>query len=280
MFAMRLTCNVRAGAMALGFLCGLAPALAQVPPPGPIVQDDAATMQRAAALYYSSSKAGLKGFDCDVHPDWRTIFLFANNNKISAEQEQRIALLASVSVKLHARLDGSSTMDWTPPPASDASSDPDRAKLLETMHGSVWQTIGGFLQFWTPFFDGSTIPNNTAGSDVTHTDTGFTLHSKTGDTEVTEVFATNLLLQQFNVITGGQDVRFQPFYQQTAQGLLVNRFLARMRPVSAPASQDQEMRVAVQYATVHGFPIPSHLDMELVGSGVLNMDLTGCSVVR
>jgi hypothetical protein len=46
---------------------------------------------------------------------------------------------------------------------------------------------------------------------------------------------------------------------------------------SGPA---QEMRVKVDYATIDGLPIPSHLNIEVVGTGVFNLDLNGCQTIR
>jgi hypothetical protein len=274
-----------AGALALAlsvFASGVF-AGAQVPasPGGDLHHDDDnATMARAAALYYSSVKAGLKGFDCIVQPDWQNLFLSANRtSSLTADEQNRVALLNSAHIVLHARMDDTSTYDWSDPPTQN-SSVADAASLLQQMHASSWQTLHGFLQFWTPFVDGSAVPGNANGADVTHSADGFTMHARTSDSDVTEIFGNDLILQHFNVISGGNNVRFDPSYSQTAQGLLVSRFHALIRPVNAAPTADQEMRVAVQYQTVDGFPIPSHLDMEIVGTANFNMDFSACTILR
>lgn len=274
-----------AGALALALFvsaCGVLAAQVVPASPGGDLHhdDDNATMARAAALYYSSSKAGLKGFDCIVHPDWQSLFLSANHtSSLTADQQNRVALLNSAHIVLHARMDDTSTYDWSDPPTQNSPVS-DAASLLQSMHASSWQTLHGFLQFWSPFFDGSAVPSNATGSEVTHSADGFTMHAKTSDSEVTEIFGSDLILQHFNVISGGNNVRFDPYYSPTPQGLLVNRFHALIRPVNAPASADQEMRVGVQYQTVDGIPVPSHLDMEIVGTATFNMDFSDCTVVR
>lgn len=274
-----------AGVLALALslsACGVL-AAAQVPasPGGDLHHDDDnATMARAAALYYSSSKAGLKGFDCIVHPDWQSLFLSANHtSSLTADQQNRVALLNSAHIVLHARMDDTSTYDWSDPPTQN-SAVADAPSLLQQMHASSWQTLHGFLEFWAPFVDGSAVPSNANGTDVTHSPDGFTMHAKTSESEVTEIFGNDLILQHFNVISGGNNVRFDPFYSQTPQGLLVNRFHALIRPVNAAPTADQEMRVAVQYQTIDGFPIPSHLDMEIVGTAVFNMNFSDCTILR
>jgi hypothetical protein len=40
------------------------------------------------------------------------------------------------------------------------------------------------------------------------------------------------------------------------------------------------MNVAVLYQTIDGFPIPSQIDMEVVGTGELNVALSQCTVQR
>lgn len=275
----------RALALALSFsCCGLFTSHAQAPESpgggGIAAPDNNALMARAAALYYSSSKGGLKGFDCIVHPDWRSLFLTANHaSSLTADQENRVALLSTAHIVLHARMNDTSNYDWTDPPTQNVSVS-DAPSLLQQMHASSWQTLHGFLQFWTPFVDGSAVPDNATGTDVTHTSDGFTMHAKTAGTEVTEVFGNDLILRHFNVISGGNDVRFEPSYHSTPQGLLVDHFHALIRPVGSPPSSDQEMRVAVQYQTIDGFPIPAHLDMEIVGTANFNMDLSDCTTLR
>src|SRR5580700_408313 len=54
------------------------PAAGQAAPPSSAQGSDDAWLRKAGSLYYSTAKAGLSGFDCTVHPDWRTLFASAN----------------------------------------------------------------------------------------------------------------------------------------------------------------------------------------------------------
>jgi hypothetical protein len=60
----------------------------------------------------------------------------------------------------------------------------------------------------------------------------------------------------------------------------VEHFVAYIQKADDPSAPVQQMNVAVQYQTIDGFPIPSQLDMELVGTGVFNMALSQCTVQR
>jgi hypothetical protein len=233
-------------------------------------------LAKAGKLYYSTAKAGLDGFACSVHPDWRALFLSANKDSPVAADDPRLVQLNSVKIALHAHLKGSSTLDWTPP----ANPDEDSSKLLDNMHQATEQTLQGFLQFWTPFVDGSAVPSNAEGLEVTPTGNGYRLHAKQDGTEVTELMDSNLVLRHFDVSMSNSTVKFAPTYQATEKGLLVEGFLAHILAAGAPPEQEQEMHVTILYQTLDGFPIPAKLFMEVVNTGVFNFTLDGCTVDR
>lgn len=237
-----------------------------------------ALLAKAATMYYSTTKAGLNGFDCAVHPDWQKLFVSIIPFASKSDNDSRATLLNGVAITLHARLMGDSTLDWTP--AAGSATDADSTSLLTQMHQNADQTLLGFLEFWTPFVDGSAVPANSSGFDVSHGPSTFTLHKASNGTDVTEVFSNDLLVKEFDVITGGNSIKFEPTYKATAQGLLVDAFLAHIQQMSNPPGPVQEMRVGVEYQTVEGFPIPSQLNIEVVGANIFNMTLDGCSAVR
>jgi hypothetical protein len=239
---------------------------------------DDALLNKARTLYYSTAKAGLAGFDCTVHPDWLATFVKANPGTTISNDDPRLLLLNRVAMVLHANLkNDSATLDWTSP--SDALTS-DQTALLNQMHSASQQSLGGFIQFWTPFVDGSVIPDNSSGLAVTHTASGITFHAEANGTSVTEVFSNDLLLEHYDVVTGGTSIKFDPSYKATPQGLLVEHFVAYIQKADDPSAPVQQMNVAVQYQTIDGFPIPSQLDMEVVGTGVFNMALSQCTVQR
>jgi hypothetical protein len=241
---------------------------------------DDALLNKARALYYSSAKAGLAGFDCTVHPDWMATFVSANPGTTISNNDPRLVLLNRVAMVLHANLkNGSTTLDWAAPTGALTA---DQTTLLDQMHSGIQQSLGGFIQFWTPFVDGSVIPDNSSGLAVTHTASGITFHAAAAadGTSVTEVFSNDLLLEHYDVVMSGTSIKFDPSYKATPQGLLVEHFVADIQKADDPSAPVQKMIVAVQYQTVEGFPIPSQLNMEVVGSGVMNMTLSQCTVQR
>jgi len=239
---------------------------------------DDALLNKARTLYYSTAKAGLAGFDCTVNPDWLATFVKANQGATISSNDARVLLLNQVAIVLHAQLkNGNTSMDWTPPAGALTS---DQTDLLNQMHSASQQALEGFIQFWTPFVDGSVIPDNSSGMTVTHTLSAITFHAEASGTSVTEVFSNDLLLEHYDVVTGGTSIKFEPSYKATPQGLLVEHFLAYIQKADDPSAPIQEMHVAVQYQTIDGFPIPSRLDMEVVGTGVFNMALNQCTVRR
>jgi hypothetical protein len=253
-----------------------APTQAPGAQPAPKPNPDNEWLARASKFYYSSAKAGLTGFDCEVHPDWHTLFVSANTGNVIAQDDPRIVLLKTVRITFHARMKGGSTIDWVAP-NPDQPLDKSSTDMLEGMHQAVQQALEGFMQFWTPFVDGSAVPDSAEGLDITHTATEHTIHAKQGDTEVTEILSSDLVLEQFNVVLNGASVKFSPVFKPTAQGLLVNRFVAHILAAGAPPEQSQEMTVDIEYQTAGGFTIPSRLKMGVLNSGIFNFVFAGCS---
>jgi hypothetical protein len=282
-----LTVALAAGVAAALCLAQAAPAPQASPSAGPSAQPgasapnpDDAWLQKTGSLYYSTAKSGLGGFDCAVHPDWRTLFLTANSGSTVAADDARVLLLQTVKINLHAHMQGGSTLDWIPNQDPGKPLDDDSTALLSKMRQATEQTLEGFLQFWTPFVDGSVVPESADGLAITHTGTLHTIHAQQGDTALTETFSSDLLLQHFDVDMNGISIKFQPAYKSTDQGLLVKSFQAHVQPAGVPADQAQEMHVDIEYQNLDGFPIPSRLSTEVTNTGSFIFVLDGCTVSR
>jgi len=228
------------------------PPATTAPPPAAAAQPDpnAAFLAKASSLYYSTTKQGLTGFDCTVHPDWANIFKTVEKKSTAtptdqAADEKNIALLNSVKITLHARLTGpGSGLDWTP--GTMAPQDADSVEMLDHEHEATGKTLQGFLQFWIPFVNGSVIPETSAGIDVEKMQ--------------------------------GAKIAFNPTYKPTPNGLLVSGFAARIQPPGATLEQQQKIDVGVEYQTVSGFLIPRTLTMAVVGTGTFSFKFDGCTV--
>lgn len=257
----------------------------QPAPSGPATADSApvsddAWLQKAGSLYYSTAKAGLGGFDCAVHPDWRTLVASVNEGSPVTPDDARVALLEGVKINLHAHLAGGSSLDWTPETSDGQPLDGDSAALLRKMHDATEQTLEGFLEFWTPFVDGTVVPASAEGLTITHSGSLNTVHAQDSDTALTETFTNDMLLEHFDVDQNGISIKFQPAYKPTGQGLLVKSFQAHVQPAGVPAEQAQEMHVDIEYQTLDGFPIPSRLNMQVTNTGQFNFTLDDCTVSR
>jgi hypothetical protein len=244
----------------------------------PTSKADTEMLAKASQLYYSTAKTGLKSFDCAVHPEWRTLILSAQPGTAVADDDPRILMLKTASITLHGRLSGGSTLGWAAPSDPAKPADKDATETLDQMHKATERTLTGFMQFWSPFVDGSVIPTSADGLEITHTDKGHTLHADQGGTSLTEVLGNDLIMQQFNVVMGGAKINFSPRYKPTDQGLLVNGFLAHIQAPGMDADKAEEMHVEIDYQTLSGFPIPSRINMEVLGQGKFNFVLDGCTV--
>jgi len=247
--------------------------------PAPTAQTkaDLEWLSKTSKLYYSSAKAGLTGFDCAIHPDWQTVFATVGKDANVAADDPRIALLNSVKITVHAHMRGPSTIEWVADSNPDKPLSQESTDLLDGLHRSIEQTLEGFLQFWGPFFENTVVPDTTDGLEITHTPTVHTIRAKQGDTELTEVFSNDLVLEQFNVNMSGTSIKFVPTYQPSPQGLLVSAFDAHIRPAGSSPEQAQVMKVGIEYQPVGALMVPGKLKMEVVGTGVFNFVFDGCT---
>ncbi len=277
---------------AAAFCLAFSAAPAQTPLPGPPQDptqaqpsqpprkgspEDNQWLAKTSALYYSSAKAGLTGFDCAVHPDWRKLFASASKGQPVADEDARIALLDKVKITVHARMKGGSTIEWVATEDPDKPLDQTSAQMLDGMHRSVEQTLEGFLQFWSPFMEDAIVPDSADGLEITHTPTVHTIHAAQAGTDLTEVFSSDLVLQQFNIVLNGTSIKFSPAYSPSAQGLIVNGFRAHILPTGTSSGQVQDMKIDVDYQTVDGLLIPGHLTMDIVGTGLFNFAFDTCA---
>jgi hypothetical protein len=257
--------------------CFAATAGAQNPPSASTSNADDAWLAQAAAMYYSSANAGLKGFDCTVRPDWQALYTTQNGNQLSAADQAKVTLLNSVRIALHGHMDGSSTLDWNPP---TQQFDTDQTKLLSDMHDALNQTLTGFMQFWSPFISRQVVPDSASGLEVTATDDGGRkIHLKTPEIELSETFDRGHILRQYNVVMSDTTVEVTPTYSPSDHGLLISHFHAFLRP-SDQTQKVQEMNVQVEYQWLEGFPIPGHVDMNVIGVADLNLNFENCTVQR
>ena len=240
--------------------------------------NDDALLARAAKLYYSTRSAGLTGFDCAVHPDWPKLIQSSETQGNVAASSESLTLLKSVAINLHARMNGGSVVEWVQPSNASKPLDQASAEMLDQMHKAMEETLTGFMQFWTPFVDGSIVPPNSKGIEIRHSPSGLSLLLKQPDAIVMEVFSNELVLKEFRIVTGGKSIDLAPSYDSGDDGLLVNRFVAHIGPAKASATDVQEMDVEIYYQTVGDFPIPSRLNVEVVGTGAFNLKLDGCRV--
>jgi len=232
-------------------------------------------MAQTAKMYYSSSKAGLKGFDCALKPDWRAFFASKSGGDVKASDEPAVTLLNSVKTAVHARMDGGSIIDWDPPAQQLDST---QTALLSQMHGALNQMVQGFMQFWSPFIESQVVPDTAEGLEMTTTaDGGRQFHVATPQVEVTETFDSGHVLRQYNVTMSGTRIQMTPAYTADSHGLLITHFHAFVEPMNDP-QKNMEMNVDVNYQWLENFPVPAQLNMDVVGVAGLNIGFANCTV--
>lgn len=235
-------------------------------------------LAKATNLYASATKSGLRGFDCQVHPDWNKMMSSARKGEAIAADDPKLALLGGVNITLRARLKGDSTLEWQAPEHPEKPPDSAAASMLDRTHRGMEQTLTGVIKLWVPLVDGSVAEAlGEEGADLSQTANGYRLLSKGKYASVTEEFDSNLLLKHFINTSSGTTVDIAPVFEPTQQGLLLKSFVAHVQ-VGAAAAIPQEIRVGIDYQTVSGMQIPARFDIDL--PSVVNMDfaLDRCTV--
>jgi hypothetical protein len=234
-------------------------------------------LAKTAKVYFSSAKAGLTGFDCDIHPDWRALFESASKDKTVAANNAYLGQLKNIKVKMHARMQGGSTVEWLEESGDGQRNSDEMNATIDTLHQTVEQILEGFMQFWSPFMVVSVVPPKADGLEITHSPTSHTIHSQLGTTELTEIFNKDLVLEHFNLMLAGTSIKLSPTFEPTPQGMLVKGFEAEILPAGATPQQTQKMLVRVDYQTVNSQTIPGQLNMDIPGTGNFNFAFDGCS---
>ena len=234
-------------------------------------------LAKTAKVYFSSSKAGLTGFDCDVHPDWRALFVATTKGKEVAASDAYLAQLNNVKVKMHARMQGGSTVEWLENSSDGHPPSNDMSATIDNLHQTVQQMLEGFMQFWSPFMEVAVVPQKADGLEITHAATVHTIYTKQGTTELTEIFNKDLVLEHFNLMLAGTSIKLSPTFEPTPQGMLVRTFAAEIVPAGSTPQQMQKTMVRVDYQTVNSQTIPGQLNMEISGTGNFNFAFDGCS---
>jgi hypothetical protein len=281
---LRLTVRTAAALVALFSMQAHAQNPAAAPPASaaPVQQADAASLgdtllTKATALYASTAKSGLRGFDCSVHPDWLRIKASSRKSAPAAGSDSDIVLLKAVKITLHARLDGNSTMDWVIPEGN--SLDQASGAMLERAHRGIEQTLEGALKLWIPLVNGSVAESLGAEDvDITQNENGYSVRSRDKRHSLAEEFDRKLLLTRYVIAEAGSVVDIAPAFQLTSQGLLLSSFVAHVQPAGAPGEKAQEIHFSVEYQAVSGAQIPEKLAVDV--SNVVTMDffLDGCTV--
>ena len=266
---------------------------AQMPsrPATSAASDNDALLAHAAELYYSAVRpapahAILDSFQCAVHPEWPGLLAAVDKSSGSstaqsytvAPSDPRLELLTPITVSVRTEINGAATLNWNQPSDSGKPLDQASADLLDRVHQTTAQELEGFFRFWITFINGTIIPKTSKGIEVRHSVAGVTLHAEMRDQKLDEIFSPDWTLKEFNVSMGGVSIRFTPTFDSTSEGLLVKTFDAYIQPPATESAQARRMQVALDYQTVNGFQLPSHLDIAVTGAGRVAFIFTGCTV--
>lgn len=254
--------------------CLSAAALAQHPPSTPQADSNNDWLAQAAKMYYSSANTGLKGFDCEVRPDWQALYAAKNGGQVSALDQPKLTLLSAVKIALHARMENGSIVDWNPP---NQTLDTGQTELLRTMQSAMNQMLQGFVQLWSPFIERQLIPDSPSGLDIATTESGGRkIHGVHESLELSEDFDSGRILRRVILATNGTKVDTTPTFSSSEHGLVVTHLQQYISHADDP-QKIQELNVEITYQWIEGFPVPAHLDMDVTKIGDFQFAFEKCT---
>jgi hypothetical protein len=231
-----------------------------------------ARLLAARKLYYTPTAQGLRSFHCNATVDWKAMLTRFSGSAVP-DNNPFLVYLQGVRMEVSDTLDGDGKLTWT-----DTSTAPaDLKASRDQMHDGLLQMISGFYQSWNQFVNGGMVPApDTTTTETNNDDGGLHMHGKDATTVFDEDFDKNMLLLSAHVVMSNLDNTAYPTYEASTDGLRVNRVRNVLhQPPTGPA---QEVSMAVTYAPVGGFQLPSTLAVTLVGTGEFDFAFNGCTV--
>ena len=231
-----------------------------------------ARLREARKLYYTPTAKGLTFFHCNATVDWKAMLTRFSGNPVP-DSNPFLIYLNSVRMEVSDNLDGDGKLTWTDTSTAPANLQASR----DQMRNGLLQMISGFYQSWNQFVNGGMVPAPDSSTTETNTDDGgLHMHGSDATTVFDEDFDRNMLLISAHVVMPTLYNTAYPTYEASTDGLRVNRVRNVLhQPPSAPAS---EVSMAVTYAPVEGFQLPSTLAVTLVGTGEFDFSFSGCTI--
>jgi hypothetical protein len=240
-----------------------------------IAQDKSPRDRLAAAhsRYYTPTASGLKSFHCEAAIDWKAVLSSLSGADVP-DDNALLRYLRTVHLSVNDQLEGAGTVKWTAaadPPQSEEDSVRQVRAGIETM-------ISGFFESWNTYMNGGMVPLPDASITVVPSDQGMHMTRNANGESIAEDFDKNMLLVQALMVSDELKALSRPAFTPTPDGLVVTEVSNRMnQPPSA--SETEIILFHIAYAQVDSYRIPSHIGLEVKGTGLVGIDLNSCQVV-
>ena len=239
--------------------------------PGQRTASASTEFRAARKLYYTPVDQGLQGFQCDASFNWKQFVEQANNTPVST-LDQRLLYLQSIKLSVSDDLNSSGALEWTAPtPPPDGSE-----QSVAQIRTGLQTVIKAFFQSWNGFYTGEMVSVTDNNTSVEHGANGYVLSARQGGKLAEELFSNDFTMLSLHVVTPDVDSTLTPVFQQTPGGRLVTGLNSTVK--QPPAAQRTNIDIAVHYAAVNGFQLPSELRIDVAGTAHFDFELSGCTV--
>ncbi|MGI4827065.1 MAG: hypothetical protein ACRYFU_02595 [Janthinobacterium lividum] len=252
--------------MSVAFLL-VAPALLC---PGQSTKATTAAFRNARNLYYTPVDQGLQGFQCEVAFNWKQFIEKANSAPVQ-DTDERLHYLQSIKLSVTDDLHGTGSLEWLAPTTAPDASEASITQIRTGLQG-LWS---GFFQSWNGFYNGELI-SQTDNTSVERTANGYHVFTRQGARLAEEQYSNDLTLETLHVGTPEIDSVLSPVFERTPRGRVVTQLNSIVK--RPPTAAGTSVKMAVQYAEVNGFQLPSALDINVAGAADFSFRLANCTV--
>ena len=234
--------------------------------------DQAVLLGKVRARYYNMASAGVKGFACQVTPDWNT-FIASVGGHPEKNTPWHI-YLSQVHLSFQQPLRDDASVQWVqaaPPPAN-------MQDLASRLKASLTDMLQSFLGAWQPSLNGTLLPTLPVNDIVPQGD-GYQLVMQSAPNETTIIHFDKKYVIRHIAVHGPRTIaEMNTTYRDTPKGLVLVQ--TDSLTTTSPSKPAIHSVVDTTFADVDGVSIPSSMDLRL-GSGThIPMQFAPCRLTR
>jgi hypothetical protein len=211
-------------------------------------------IRRANLSYDDFTKDGLIEFQCEVLPDWDSVYKSLKADGKMTVHDEILPFLRQTHFKVSVGHGGASTVSHE----SDAAPPNEQfAERIRMSTSGVDQLITGFFLVWGNFAFDPILPDAESQYELADLGDHYRLTFKQGNADVVILMGLDYAISQTTISTPQLNAVFHPQFYRTKKGYLLSGIEGLY---TAPANTQRPFAMHIDYQEVEGFNLPSKVD--------------------